>query len=331
MVWPQDVLLGLDLGTANTVMVQKGVGVILREPSIIAMNKTNRRIVSVGYDAKDLLGKVPDDLMTVRPLRDGVITDFLVAEAMIRLFLKRIERQWWQRKPKLLIGVPHGCTQVEKKAVSMAAKEAGARHCITVDEPFAAAVGAGLSVASEKGVCVIDIGGGTTEMAIIALNGIVVGHSLRVAGDAFDTAIIEYCKKQLNLLVGEQEAERIKCEIGIAIQEEDPKSCTITGRDVLTGMPRASQIASDELLTVFEPLLMKMIEHLKCLLEKTPPELSRDLLETGLVITGGGALMRGIDVFFKKYSLLPVRIASDPLTCVALGTGILIQQKSYWK
>jgi rod shape-determining protein MreB len=318
--WSQD--MAIDLGTANTLVVVKGKGVVLNEPSVVAIINENGRktVLAVGDEAKTMLGRTPGNIQAIRPLRDGVIADFIVTEEMIKHFIKKVHVKNTFANPRILICVPTGSTPVERKAIQDSALAAGARRVQLIEEPIAAAIGAGLPISEATGSMIIDIGGGTTEIAVMSLGGVVYSTSLRVAGDAMDVAIISYMRKKFNLLIGESTAEKIKKEIGTAI----PTSSNIflmKGRDIRTGTPKEISLTEEDACEALMPILNQMLAAIKEALENTPPELSADLVDMGLVLTGGGALLKNIDKLISKDTGLPVTIADNPLECVALGTG----------
>jgi rod shape-determining protein MreB len=318
--WSQD--MAIDLGTANTLVVVKGKGVVLNEPSVVAIINENgkKTVLAVGDEAKTMLGRTPGNIQAIRPLRDGVIADFIVTEEMIKHFIKKVHVKNTFANPRILICVPTGSTPVERKAIQDSALAAGARRVQLIEEPIAAAIGAGLPISEATGSMIIDIGGGTTEIAVMSLGGVVYSTSLRVAGDAMDVAIISYMRKKFNLLIGESTAEKIKKEIGTAI----PTSSNIflmKGRDIRTGTPKEISLTEEDACEALMPILNQMLAAIKEALENTPPELSADLVDMGLVLTGGGALLKNIDKLISKDTGLPVTIADNPLECVALGTG----------
>ena len=324
--WSQD--MAIDLGTANTLVVVKGKGVVLNEPSVVAIINENgkKTVLAVGDEAKTMLGRTPGNIQAIRPLRDGVIADFIVTEEMIKHFIKKVHVKNTFANPRILICVPTGSTPVERKAIQDSALAAGARRVQLIEEPIAAAIGAGLPISEATGSMIIDIGGGTTEIAVMSLGGVVYSTSLRVAGDAMDVAIISYMRKKFNLLIGESTAEKIKKEIGTAI----PTSSNIflmKGRDIRTGTPKDISLTEEDACEALMPSLNQMLAAIKEALENTPPELSADLVDMGLVLTGGGALLKNIDKLISKDTGLPVTIADNPLECVALGTGKALENE----
>jgi len=320
--------MAIDLGTANTLVFIKGEGIVLNEPSVVAIieEKGKKSVLAVGDEAKTMLGRTPGNITAVRPLRDGVIADFVVTEEMIKHFIKKVHKGKAFANPRILICVPTGSTPVERKAIQDSALAAGARKVNLIEEPIAAAIGAGLPISEATGSMVIDIGGGTTEIAVMSLGGVVYANSLRVAGDAMDTGIITYMRKQFNLLVGEASAEKIKKEIGTAIPTSN-NTYLMKGRDIRSGTPKEISLKEEDTAEALKPVLTQIVAGIKDALEKTPPELSADLVDMGLVLTGGGALLKNIDKLITKETGLPVQIAEDPLSCVALGTGKALDQE----
>lgn len=315
--------VGIDLGTANTLVFVKGKGIVLREPSVVAKNTKTGDIVAVGNDAKNMIGRTPGSIVAIRPMKDGVIADFEITTAMIQYYLKEAMKasgsNW--KKPNVMICVPYGITSVEQRAVIDASRQAGAKEAFTIEEPFAAAIGANLPVWEPTGSMVVDIGGGTTEVAVISLGGIVTSESVRVGGDTMDHAIIAYIRKTYNLTIGERTAESIKVEIGTARAEGPAETMDIRGRDLLTGLPKTIEITSDEISKSLHEAIAAILDGVKKTLEQTPPELSADVMERGIVLTGGGALLRNLDKVISDETKMPVFIAEDPLDCVAIGTG----------
>ncbi len=313
--------IGIDLGTANTVVYAQGKGIMLYEPSIVAVDVRSGRILAVGKEAKDMLGKTPENIQTIRPLRDGVITDFEATKVMLSYFInKTIGGGIFKAKPRVVIGVPSGVTQVEKRAVIDAAKSAGAREVYLIAEPMAAAIGAGLPVEEPIGNMVVDIGGGTTEIAVISLAGIVVSNSIRVAGDEMTEAIIQHVKKKYHLLMGEQTAEKVKIELGSAIYEEEERFMEIKGRDI-TGLPRVVRISNKDVTEALEDVLSSIINAVKSTLERTPPELASDIAERGITLAGGGSLLRNLNLRIERETGIITHYCEDPITAVARGVG----------
>tara|TARA_B110000305_G_scaffold151039_1_gene167560 strand:- start:2017 stop:3051 length:1035 start_codon:yes stop_codon:yes gene_type:complete len=325
-IWSQD--MAIDLGTANTLVVLKDKGVVLNEPSVVAIVNENgkRTVLAVGDEAKTMLGRTPGNIQAIRPLRDGVIADFIVTEEMIKHFIKKVHIKNTFANPRILICVPTGSTPVERKAIQDSALAAGARRVQLIEEPIAAAIGAGLPISEATGSMIVDIGGGTTEIAVMSLGGVVFSKSLRIAGDAMDGAIINYMRKKFNLLIGESTAEKIKKEIGTAIPTTN-NIFLMKGRDIRTGTPKEISLTEEDACEALMPILNQMLAAIKEALESTPPELSADLVDMGLVLTGGGALLKNIDKLISKDTGLPVTIADNPLECVATGTGKALENE----
>lgn len=318
--------VGIDLGTANTLVFIKGKGIVLREPSVVAKNTNNGDIVAVGNDARNMIGRTPGSIVAIRPMKDGVIADFDITTAMIQYYLKEALKSsggTW-KKPNVMICVPYGITSVERRAVIDAARQAGARDAVTIEEPFAAAIGSNLPVWEPTGSMVVDIGGGTTEVAVISLGGIVTSESVRVGGDAMDLAITSYIRKMYNLTIGERTAEAIKMEIGSAKVIDNVEKMEIRGRDLVTGLPKTLEISSEEIAEALKESVSAIIDGVKKTLEQTPPELSADVMERGIVLTGGGALLKNLDKVISDETSMPVFIAENPLDCVAIGTGMAL-------
>jgi len=317
--------LAIDLGTANTLVYVKGKGIVLMEPSVVAVSVDHRsknRVLAVGSDAKKMLGRTPGNIVAIRPMRDGVIADFEVTEAMLRHFIHKVHNRRTFVRPRIIIAVPSGITQVEKRAVRESAESAGAREVFLIEEPMAAAIGANLPITEPTCNMVVDIGGGTTEVAVISLAGIVYSRSVRVAGDKMDSAIIQYIKRKYNLLIGEMTAEMIKMTIGNASPDpQDLETIEVKGRDLASGIPKILSIDSEEIRVAISEQIDSIIETVKIALEQTPPELSADIVDRGIVLTGGGALLKNLDKFLREETSLPITIAEDPLTTVALGSG----------
>ncbi|MFP3916449.1 rod shape-determining protein [Lysinibacillus telephonicus] len=315
--------VGIDLGTANTLVFIKGKGIVLREPSVVAKNTKTGDIVAVGNDAKNMIGRTPGSIVAIRPMKDGVIADFDITTTMIQYYLKQALKNsgsnW--KKPNVMICVPYGITSVEQRAVIDASRQAGAKEAFTIEEPFAAAIGADLPVWDPTGSMVVDIGGGTTEVAVISLGGIVTSESVRIGGDAMDQSITTYIRKTYNLTIGERTAEKIKIEIGTARVDDINEKMEIRGRDLLTGLPKTIEITAEEISDSLREAITAIIDGVKKTLEQTPPELSADVMERGIVLTGGGALLRNLDKVISDETNMPVFIAENPLDCVALGTG----------
>jgi rod shape-determining protein MreB len=322
--------LGIDLGTANTLVYVKGEGIVVREPSVVAMESGTGEIKAVGNAAKLMIGRTPGNIVAIRPMKDGVIADYTTTATMMEYFIKKAmdQKMIIPRKPNVMVCIPSGVTPVEKRAVEQASTRAGAKEAYTIEEPFAAAIGAGLPVWEPTGSMVVDIGGGTTEVAVISLGGIVTCQSLRVAGDKMDEAIIQYIRRKHNLLIGERTAEMLKLEIGSAIPSDDDsgkEEREIKGRDLITGLPRKISITSREIAEALSETVREIINAVKLTLEETPPELAADILERGITLTGGGALLRNIDECLHQETHMPVMIAENPLDCVAIGTGASLE------
>ena len=323
--------LGIDLGTANTLVYVKGRGIVLREPSVVAVHRDFKQILAVGSEAKKMLGRTPGNILAIRPLKDGVIADFDAAEAMLRYFIQKVHNRKNFIRPRIVIGVPSGITQVEKRAVRESAESAGVREVYLMEEPMAAAIGAGLPVEEASGSMIVDIGGGTTEVAVISLSGIVYSRSVRIAGDAMDMAIMNYIKRKYNLLVGERTGEDIKIQIASAYPMDEKLTMEIKGRDLVTGIPKTMIITDEEVReSIWEPI-GTIVETVKIALERTPPELAADIVDRGIVLAGGGALLRGLDTLLREETGLPVSIAEDPLSAVVLGTGKALDEISLLK
>ena len=317
--------VAMDLGTANTLVFVKGRGIVLNEPSVVAVDKATGRAIAVGAEAKLMLGRTPDEINAVRPLKDGVIADFELTEELLREFVQRVQKHKFLVRPRIIICVPSGITEVEKRAVRDSAERAGARDVNLVPEPIAAAIGVGLPVDTPTGNMVVDIGGGTTEIAVIALNGIVTKTSIRVGGDEMDEAIVNYAKKAYNMMIGEQTAERIKIEIGSAFPLPEEMDMEIKGRDLVRGIPRTLRVSSVEIREALQAPVGAIVNALRECLERTPPELAADIVDRGIFMTGGGALLRGLDLLLREVTNLNIRVANDPLTCVVLGAGKILE------
>lgn len=321
--------IGIDLGTANTLVCLKGKGIILREPSVVAVDVRTDSVLAVGAQAKEMIGRTPDSIVAVRPLKDGVIADFKITAKMLQHFIKKSVKPGIFSKPRVIICMPTGVTEVERKAVEDAAYQAGAKPpVVLIEEPMAAAIGAGLPVDEPVGSMVVDIGGGTSEVAVISLGDIVTACSVRVAGDRFDEAILTYIKKKYNLLIGERTAEDIKIKIGSAYPYEDEGSLVVKGRNLLDGLPKDVTVNAAEIRDALADPLMTIVEAVRTTLEKTPPELSADIIDHGIILTGGGALLRGIDMLIMQQTGMPVRIAKRPLDCVVDGAGKRLNRRT---
>ena len=318
--------IGIDLGTATTLVYLRGEGIVLCEPSVVAIYKHNGDVLAVGEEAKRMLGKTPGSIVAIRPMKDGVIADFDVTEEMMRYFIKKVHPRRISIRPRIVIAVPSGITEVEKRAVKDSALRAGAREVIPVEEPIAAAIGVGLPIAEPQGSMIIDIGGGTTEIAVISLGGIVYARSIRVGGDEMDEAIVEHMKKNYNLMIGERTSEEIKIKIGSAWQLEEELTIEVRGRDLITGLPKFIRINSEEIREALQGPMREIVEATKVTLERTPPELAADLIERGIVLCGGGSLLKGLDKLISEETGLACFVADDPLTAVALGTGKMLEE-----
>ena len=322
--------LSIDLGTANTLVYASGKGIVLNEPSVVALRsengKTTKTVVAVGTDAKAMLGRTPGSIEAIRPLKDGVIADFIVTEAMLQAFIKKAHgSRYFRPNPRVLVCVPYGSTQVERRAIRESAEGAGARKVFLIEEPMAAAIGAGLPVHEARGSMVVDIGGGTSEIAVISLNGIVYGNSVKIGGDTFDESIINFIRRNYGILIGEATAERIKHEIGSAYPGDSVSEISVKGRNLSEGVPRTFTLNSNEILESLQEPLQSIANSLKSALEQTPPELGSDIAERGIVLTGGGALLTNIEKLLAEETGLPVLLADNPLTCVARGGGRIIE------
>jgi len=322
--------IGIDLGTANTLVFVRGEGIVLNEPSVVAVEVATKKVLAVGMAAKDMLGRTPGEICAIRPLKDGVIADFETTEKLLSDFIKRVVRHRYLMKPRIVISVPSGITEVEKRAVRDSAENAGAREVFLIQEPMAAAIGVGLPVDQPTGSMVIDVGGGTSEIAVIALNGIVNNISIRIGGDEMDEAIVLYLKKNYNLLIGERTAEEIKIKIGSAFPLETEEVLEIKGRDLIAGIPKTIKISSVQIREALSEPVESIVEAVRQALEQTPPELASDILDRGIIVTGGGALLKGLDKRLRHETNLAVIVADDPLTCVARGTGKVLDNLPFY-
>ena len=313
--------MGIDLGTANTLVYIKGQGIVVREPSVVAIRDDSKDVLAVGEEAKRMIGRTPGNIVAIRPMKDGVIADFDVTQSMLSYFIQKAAAKKGVVSPRIAICVPFGVTEVEKRAIEEAARTAGAKDAFLIEEPMAAAIGAGLRIEEPEGNMVVDIGGGTSEIAIISLGGIVTAKSIRLGGDELDEAIVNYVKKEYSLMIGERTAEDVKIKIGSAYKEGEEVEMEIRGRDLITGLPKTMQITSGEVRDALRDPVNSIIDGIKSTLEKTPPELASDIMENGIMLTGGGALLRGLDKLVREETGMPVRIAENPLDCVAIGTG----------
>ncbi|AOT72751.1 rod shape-determining protein [Geosporobacter ferrireducens] len=319
--------MGIDLGTANTLVYVRGRGIVVREPSVVAIQEDTRQVLAVGQEAKQMIGRTPGNIIAIRPLKDGVIADFDVTQSMLKYFIRRAyPKKSLFFQPRVVVGVPSGVTEVEKRAVEEAALQAGAKEAYLIEEPMAAAIGAGLPVEEPTGSMVVDVGGGTTEIAIISLGGIVTSKSIRIGGDELDEAIVQYIKKEYSLMIGERTAEEIKLKIGSAYPKGKEDKLAIRGRDLVSGLPKTLEISSTEIMEALHEPVNAIVDAIKYTLEKTPPELASDIMEFGIMLTGGGALLDGLDRLVRRETGMPVKIAEEPLDCVALGTGKTIEE-----
>lgn len=316
--------IAIDLGTANTLVYAKDKGILINEPSIVAISRVNQEIVAIGEDAREMIGRTPDEISTIRPLKDGVIADFELAEEMIRYFIRKMKFNRFIR-PLVVVCIPSGITEVEKRAVRDSAEHAGAREVYLVEEPMAAAIGVDMPIMDPIGSMIVDIGGGTTEIAVIALGGIVTSVSVRIAGDEMDEAIVQYMKRKYNLLIGEKTGEQIKCTIGSTLPYKEDGSLHVKGRDLIAGIPKTVEITSKEIQEALTEPVNSIVEAVKLTLERTPPELSADILDRGIILSGGGSLLKGLDMFIRDKTSLVVSVAEDPLTCVVRGTGLIVE------
>jgi len=318
--------MAVDLGTANTKVHVRGRGIVLMEPSVVAIEKDGGKILAVGSEAKKMIGRTPGSIVAIRPLRDGVIADFDVTESMLRYFIQKVHKRTFMVKPRVVVCVPSGVTEVEKRAVFEATLQAGARAAYLIEEPMAAAIGANLPVQEPTGNMVVDIGGGTTEVAVVSLGGIVTSESIRIGGDEFDEAIIMHVKKEYNVMIGERTSEEIKIEIGSAYPLPEEEDAEVRGRDLLSGLPKNIILSSEEIRAAIEEPLSAIIVAIKSTLEKTPPELSSDIMDRGIVLTGGGSLLKGLDERLRQETGMPVHVTEDPMICVVMGSGKALEE-----
>lgn len=318
--------IGIDLGTANTLVYVRGRGIVINEPSVVAVNTRTGQILAIGREAKKMVGKTPGHIMATRPLVDGVVSDFEITQQMLRYFIARVTEGSFKllRRPRVLIGIPSGVTEVEKRAVIEAAMNAGARQAFLIDEPMAAAIGARLPVIDAAGNMVVDIGGGTTEIAVISLGGVVIARSLRIAGDEMNEDIVRYCRDEFNLLVGEKTAEEVKIAIGSAAPSKEPLHASLRGRDLVSGLPKEVVATDEQIRVALSRSIRVIVNNIKTVIEETPPELLSDILQRGIVLSGGGSLIRGLDRLIANQTGIPVRTVEDPLTAVVRGTGIVL-------
>jgi len=323
--------IGIDLGTASTLVYLKNEGIVLCEPSVVAIESGTTNVLAVGEEAKRMLGRTPGNIIAIRPMRDGVIADFDITESMLRYFIKKVHHSRRLVRPRIVVAVPSGITEVERRAVKDSALHAGAREVFMIEEPVAASIGVGLPIHEPSGNMVIDIGGGTTEMAVISLAGVVFSKSIRIGGDELDEAITNYLKRTYNLMVGERTAEEIKITIGSGYPMEEELTMDVRGRDLVAGLPKMITVNSEEIREALSDPIAQIVEAVRITLERTPPELSADLIEKGLILAGGGALLRGLDKLIAEETGLPVHLADDPLTAVVLGTGKVLSELRYLK
>lgn len=326
--------IGIDLGTANTIVYVAGSGIVLQEPTVVAVSLNDNRVVAVGGEAKDMLGRTPETIVASRPMRDGVIADYVITEAMLRYFIQKVSGKYWFFRPEVMICVPAGCTQVEKRAVEAATRSAGAKEVYIIQEPFAAALGAGIAVGEASGNMIVDMGGGSSEAAVISLGGVVVSKSIRVSGNSLDDAIAVYLKKKHGLIIGEQTAEQLKINFGQAMAlaaDDQSKTVTIKGRDTIQGLPRSVEIKATELEAAMRPKLAQIVNMVKSVLEEVPPELASDIIDKGIVLSGGTALLKNFDRLLTESTGVPCHVAEEPLLCVAKGTGMALENLDLYK
>nr|WP_200787874.1 rod shape-determining protein [Asaccharospora irregularis] len=323
--------MGIDLGTANTLVYIKGQGIVVREPSVVAIRDDSKEVLAVGEEAKKMIGRTPGNIVAIRPMKDGVIADFDITQAMLSYFIQKAAAKKGVVSPRIAICVPFGVTEVEKRAIEEAARQAGARDAYLIEEPMAAAIGANLKVEEPEGNMVVDIGGGTTEIAVISLGGIVTAKSIRIGGDEFDEAIVSYVKKEYNLMIGERTAENVKISIGSTFKEDQETNMEIRGRDLISGLPKTMEISSTEVREALKEPISSIVDAIKSTLEKTPPELASDIMENGIMLTGGGALLRGLGKLVTQETGMSVQIAENPLDCVALGTGKSVEDQEIFE
>ncbi|MCD6094656.1 rod shape-determining protein [bacterium] len=323
--------IGIDLGTCNSLVFLKGKGIVLAEPTVVAVSVEENKVLAIGKEAKEMIGKTPDTIVAYRPLRDGVIADFRVTEAMLRYFIKKVQGSFSLFKPEVLIGIPAGATSTERRAVIDAALKAGAKEAFVAKEPVLSAIGAGIPINSSSGNMIVDIGGGTSEVAVISLGGIVASSSTRVGGDKIDKAIENYIKEKYDLAIGEQTAERIKIQIGSALPLNEEKKMEIRGRDLILGLPKTIEVSSAEICEAIQKELKEILQSIKNVLKETPPEISADIMERGMVLAGGGALLRKIDEYIIQHTGVPAQVAEEPFLCVAKGTGVVLEHLDTYK
>jgi len=321
--------IAIDLGTANTLIYVKGKGIVVNEPSIVALNRQSRKIVAIGHQAKEMLGRTPNEIEIIRPMKDGVIADFEVVEDMLREFIRKVHINRFTR-PRMIISVPSSITEVEKRAVRDSAEHAGASEVLLIAEPMAAAIGVGLEIHQPIGSMVIDIGGGTTEIAVIALSGIVCETSVRIGGDEMSKVILQFFKRNYNMLIGEKSSEEIKCTLGSAVPLEEEITLPVKGRDLVAGVPKITEVSSVEIREALSEPINAIVDAVRLSLEKTPPELASDILDRGIILTGGGGLLKGLDERLREETNLPIHVAEDPLTCVVRGTGKVLDDIDFY-
>lgn len=319
MLGSQDI--GIDLGTASVLVYVKGRGIVMREPSVVAVNKKTGKMLAIGEEARRMLGRTPEDIVAVRPLKDGVISDYEMTEKMLRYFLNKVVGKRFFFKPRVVVCVPSGVTEVEKRSVRDATEDAGAREVLLIEEPIAAAIGAGIDISKPYGSMIVDIGGGTCDIAVISLNGTVVSDSIKIAGDKFDEAIVRYMRKKHNLLIGDRTAEELKINIGAAFPRKETIFMEVTGRNLVSGLPKIVKVGSDEMIEALDEPVQSILEGVHSVLEHTPPEIAADIYDRGIVMTGGGALLYGLDMRIQQYTRVPCFVAEDAISCVAIGTG----------
>ena len=318
--------LAVDLGTANTLIYVRGKGVVLKEPSVVAIHKDTQQVLAVGAEAKNMLGRTPGSIEVIRPMKDGVIANFEITEIMLRHFIRQVHNRKTLVRPRIIVCVPSGITQVERRAVRDSAESAGAREVFLIEEPMAAAIGVGLPIQEASGNMILDIGGGTTEIAVISLAGIVYSKSIRVGGDEMDESIVNYVKRSYNLLIGERTAEEVKIQIGSAYPMDDRRTMEVKGRDLVTGVPKAIIITDEEVREALNEAVQSIVDVVKIALERTPPELSSDIVDKGIMLAGGGGLIRGLDILLREETGLPITVAEDPLIAVVMGTGKVLDE-----
>jgi rod shape-determining protein MreB len=321
--------IGVDLGTANVLVYIKGKGIVLREPSVVAIDRDTNRVLAIGEEARRMIGRTPGNIVAIRPLREGVIADYDSTEKMLRDFIKKVAGKSLLFRPRIMVCIPSGVTTVEKRAVLEAALQAGARKTYLIEEPLAAALGAGLEISEPFGSMVVDIGGGTTDVAVLSLGGIVISESLRIGGDKFDEALVRYVKREYNIMIGERTAEELKVNIGTAFPSGRNETMEIRGRDLLSGLPKTVRITSTETWEALNEPVSLIVQRVKSVLEITPPELSSDIMDRGIVMTGGGSLLHGLDKLIQEETGIPTYLAEDPLSCVALGTGKALESLEF--